>query len=101
MTKTSDVRPGMRNLNLDLRVIEKEETHHFQTDKGEGRVATAICEDDAGEIKVSLWNEDVDRVEVGDRIKIRNGYSRLFKDEVHISAGKYGELEILSDSDKS
>lgn len=92
--KANEVKPGMRNLSLDLKVVEKEEPHTFETDKGEGRVATAICEDDSGKIKISLWNEDIEKVEVGDRISIENGYSRLFKDEVHVSAGKYGELKV-------
>lgn len=92
--KAKDVKSGMRNLSLNLKVVEKEEPHTFETDKGEGRVATAICEDDSGKIKVSLWNEDIEKVEVGDWIKIENGYSRLFKDEVHVSAGKYGELKV-------
>lgn len=92
--KANRVKPGMRNLNLELKVVEKGEPHHFESDKGEGRVATAVCEDDSGKVNVSLWNEDIDRVEVGDKISIENGYSRLFKDEVHVSAGRYGELKV-------
>lgn len=92
--KASRVKPGMRSVDLDLEVVEKSEPHDFETDKGKGRVATAVCKDESGEIKVSLWNDDIDLVEVGDRIKIENGYSRLFKDEVHVSAGKYGELKV-------
>lgn len=93
--KADKVKPGMRNLDLDLKVVEKEEPHHFENEKGEGRVATAVCEDESGRIKVSLWNEDIDRVDTGDRIRIESGYSRLFKDEVHVSSGKYGELKVL------
>ena len=93
--KADKVKPGMRSLDLELKVVDVEETHNFESDKGEGRVATAICEDESGEIKVSLWNEEIDKVGVGDTIKIENGYSRLFKDEVHVSAGKYGELKVL------
>lgn len=94
--KASDIKPGMRSVDLELTVIEKTDTHSFVNKKGgKGRVATAICEDDSGRIKVSLWNEDIDLVEEGDRIRIKNGYSRLFKDEVHVSAGKYGELEVI------
>ncbi len=93
--KADDVKPGMRNIDLDVEVVEKEDTHTFQNEDGEGKVATAICKDDSGKVKISLWNEDIDRVEVGDRIRIESGYSRLFKDEVHVSAGKYGELKVL------
>lgn len=94
--KASDIKPGMRSVDLELTVVEKTDTHSFVNKKGgSGRVATAICEDDSGRIKVSLWNEDIDLVKEGDRIRIKNGYSRLFKDEVHVSAGKYGELEVI------
>lgn len=99
--KASRVKPGMRNLDLELKVIDKEEPHSFESEKGEGKVATAICEDDSGKIRVSLWNEDIDRVEIGDKIRIKSGYSRLFKDEVHVSAGKYGELQVLNNSNKA
>ncbi|KXA97496.1 hypothetical protein AKJ37_02880 [candidate division MSBL1 archaeon SCGC-AAA259I09] len=96
--KASEVKPGMRNLNLNLKVINIGDINSFKNEKGEGRVATAICEDDSGKVKVSLWNEEIDKVDKGDRIRIESGYSRLFKDEVHISAGKYGELKVLKDS---
>lgn len=100
--KANKVKPGMRSVELELKVIEKSDPHSFVTKKGgRGRVSTAICEDDSGQIKVSLWNEDIDRVEEGDQIKIKNGYSRLFKDEVHVSAGKYGELEVIKEQKQS
>ncbi len=91
--KADDVKPGMKSLDLELEVVDKEEPHSFENEKGEGRVTTAICEDDSGEVKVSLWNDEIDKVNVGDNIKIENGYSRLFKNEVYVSAGKYGELK--------
>lgn len=96
--KAEKVKPGMRNIDLELEVVEKEDTHTFEKDDGEGRVATAICKDDSGEVKVSLWNDEIERVEVGDRIRLEDGYSRLFKDEVHVSAGRYGELKVLNES---
>lgn len=97
--KAAKVKPGMRNIDLELKVLEKEETYQFENEQGEGEVATAICEDNSGKIKVSLWNEDIERVEAGDKIRIESGYSRLFKDEVHVSSGRYGELKVLDDSE--
>jgi len=93
--KANEVKPGMRNLDLDLKVVEISETHRFENEKGSGRVATAICEDDSGRVKVSLWGEEIDKVEPGDQIRIESGYSRLFKDETHISSGEYGELKVM------
>lgn len=98
--KASEVKPGMRSVDLELKVIEKSDPHSFVTKKGDkGRVSTATCEDDSGQVKISLWNEDIEEVKEGDKIMIKNGYSRLFKDEVHVSAGKYGELEVIKEQE--
>ncbi len=93
--KASEVKAGMRNLDLDLKLVELEEARTFVSRQGqEGMVATGIGEDDSGTVKVSIWNENVSKVKKGDQIHIRNGYSRLFRDEVHVSAGMYGKLEV-------
>ncbi|KXB04472.1 hypothetical protein AKJ49_02070, partial [candidate division MSBL1 archaeon SCGC-AAA382A03] len=33
------------------------------------------CEDDSGKVKVSLWNDEIEKVSVDDKIKIEKGYS--------------------------
>ncbi len=94
--KASDIRPDMRRIDVELKVVEVEESRtYIRRDGREGRVTTAIAEDDTGKIKISLWDADIDRVKVGDKIKITNGYARLFRNEVHVSAGIYGKLEVL------
>lgn len=94
--KATDVRPDMRRIDLELKVVEVEEPRTYvRRDGKEGRVTTAVAEDDTGKIKISLWDADIDRVKVGDRVKITNGYARLFRNEVHVSAGIYGKLEVL------
>jgi replication factor A1 len=94
--KARDVRPAMRNVNLELRIVEVEEPRSYVSRSGrEGRVTTAVGEDDSGRIKISLWDRDVDLVKVGSLIRIHNGYSRLFRDEVYVSAGMYGRLEVI------
>ncbi|KXB05017.1 hypothetical protein AKJ49_01480, partial [candidate division MSBL1 archaeon SCGC-AAA382A03] len=73
--KASEVKPGMRNINLILKVKEIEDPHTFENENGKGKVATAICEDDSGKVKVSLWNDEIEKVSVDDKIKIEKGYS--------------------------
>ena len=54
--KARDVRPKMRHIDLDLKIVEIEEPRTYvRKDGREGRVATAIGEDDTGRIKVSIW----------------------------------------------
>jgi replication factor A1 len=94
--KAGDVKPNMRKIDLELTIVEIEEPRpYLRRDGTQGRVTTAIGEDDSGRIKLSLWDSEIDRVKVGDRIRITNGYSRTFRDEVHVSAGLYGRLDVL------
>ena len=94
--KAKDVRPDMRRVDLELKITEIEEPRAYTSRAGrEGRVTTAVGEDDSGQIKVSLWDADIDRVKVGSKIRITNGYARLFRNEVHVSAGIYGRLEVV------
>ncbi|MGQ9787908.1 MAG: DNA-binding protein [Candidatus Hadarchaeaceae archaeon] len=95
--KASEVKPDMRRIELELTVVEVDEPRpYMRRDGREGRVATATGEDESGRVKISLWDADVDRVKVGSRVKIINGYSRQFRGEVHVSAGIYGKLEVLT-----
>ncbi len=50
---------------------------------------------------ISLWNEEIDKVDEGDKVKIESGYARLFQNEVHVSVGQYGELKVLNDTGDS
>jgi len=94
--KASEVKPEMRKIDLELKIVEMEEPRTYTSRTGrEGRVITAVGEDDSGRIKVSLWDNDIDRVKVGNKIRISNGYSRLFRNEVYVSSGIYGKLEVI------
>ena len=44
---------------------------------------------------MTLWNEDVDKVNQGDKIHLQNGWCSEFKGEVQISSGKFGKIEVV------
>jgi replication factor A1 len=83
-------------VDLELTIVETEEPRSYiRRDGREGRVMTAVGEDDTGKIKVSIWEDDIEKINVGTKVKITNGYARLFRNEVHVSAGLYGKLEVV------
>ena len=51
--------------------------------------------DNGMEIKITLWAEDANNIQNGDRIKIENGYTNEFKGEVQLGKGKFGKLEKI------
>ncbi|MEM4266696.1 MAG: OB-fold nucleic acid binding domain-containing protein [Candidatus Nanoarchaeia archaeon] len=94
--QVKDLKPRQGNVNIELEIVDIGETREFQKFGNTGRVANAIGKDSTGQIKVSLWNDDVDKVKVGDRIKITNGYVSEFQGEKQLSAGRMGKLEVIS-----
>ena len=55
-----------------------------------------LIDETGGEIKLTLWGDEVDQVKDGVKVKIENGYTTSFKGEVSLTKGKYGKLEIIS-----
>jgi len=55
---------------------------------------TATLTDDAGEIALQLWADDIAKIKVGSRVKVLNGFTNEFKGQVSLSKGKFGQLEI-------
>lgn len=62
---------------------------------GSLRVCNLTGKDETGEVKITLWNDDIDRVTVGDKIKITEGWTSSFQDQLQVSAGRRGNLEVL------
>ena len=81
-----------------LTVVEKSEPREFQSkwSGASGRVCDAVGQDEEGDsVNLTLWNEDIDKVDVNARIKITNGWVSSYKNQLQVSTGKYGKLEIL------
>ncbi len=93
--KIIELKPGMRRVEIDARVVEVGETREVTTRFGEvSKVATATVADDSGSVKLSLWNEQIDQVKPNDNIKIENGYVTSFRGEAQLNVGRYGKLTV-------
>jgi replication factor A1 len=93
--KISELSGSTRNVEVEATVVEKEEARDVNTKYGRTRVANATIEDDSGRFKLTLWGEHADKVAEGNKIKITNGFVSSFRDELQLSVGKFGKLEIL------
>ncbi len=87
----------MKRVEVEADVVDKGNPRQVQSRmSGETfNVSDVVVQDETGNIKLTLWNEQIDQVNVGDRIKIENGYVTSFKGEIQLNVGKYGKLTIL------
>ena len=91
----SELKAGAGNSTIDAECTVKEEAREVLTRYGKKtKVANATLKDASGEITLSLWGDDIDKVNVGDKVKIENGWVSEFKGNLQISAGKYGKLIV-------
>lgn len=93
--KIIEIQPGQGKIDVDLEIVSVDEPREFDKFGKKLRVANAVAKDDSGEITLSLWNEDIDKVKQGMKIKIANGYCSEFKGERQLSAGKFGSISVV------
>jgi replication factor A1 len=91
--KISDLRGEQSRVDVEGEVIEKGEVRTVNLRAGgTSTVADATIKDDSGTIKLSLWGEQINSVDVGDKVKIENGYTKSFRGEIQLNIGRYGKL---------
>jgi replication factor A1 len=97
LLKIKELQSGMKRVEVEVDVVDKANPRQVQSRfKDETyNIADAVVQDETGTIKMPLWNEQIDQVNVGDKIKIENGYITSFKGELQLNIGKYGKLTIL------
>jgi replication factor A1 len=95
--KIRDLRDGMKRVDVLAKVVEKSDPREVQSRSRDAtyNVADAVVSDETGTIKLTLWNEQIDRVNVNDTIKIENGYITSFRGEIQLNVGRYGKLSII------
>ncbi len=94
MTKIEELSPGS-NATLEGEIIEKEDAREVITKFGKKtRLANAKLKCEDGEIKLTLWEDDIDKVNNGDKIKLEDGWVTEFRGELQISTGKNGKIIV-------
>src|SRR3989344_9589023 len=93
--KILELKAGQGKVDIEVKVKSKNEPRVMEKYGKELQVASAVVEDDSGEIALTLWNADVDKVNEGDTIRITNGYVSEFNGKKQLTSGKFGKLEVV------
>lgn len=94
--KINELRLGMNEVNLTAKVLEVSEPRNVRTKLGyQTRVATAKVEDDTGQIPLTLWGRQIDEINEGDTVEIKNGYLTEFRGELQLNVPRKGEIKKI------
>jgi len=91
----NEMKRGMSGISVEGRIVDVSEPRRVNTRYGPRSVADATLEDETGSIKLSLWEEKIESVNVGDRIKIDEAYVTEFRNELQLNIPRSGKLEII------
>ncbi len=96
--------PGMQNADVVGKIVKISPVREFKTEKAQGRVCNLTIADETGSLRLSLWNEETEKlqdIKEGDVVRIK-GYVKednLGGPEMRI--GRHGSLEKSDEVIKS
>ena len=72
--KIGNIVPNMRNITFIGKITDLSQIREFSRDGRAGRVRNITIEDETGKIRVSLWNDEIDKYnfKTGDVVKVDN-----------------------------
>ncbi len=97
--QVKDLKPKQGNVDIVVDVVDVSETREFQKFGKPGKVANAVAKDETGDIKLTLWNDDIEKVHAGDKVHLTNGYVNEWQGEMQLTTGRMGKMEIVGKSD--
>jgi replication factor A1 len=97
--KVGELTPQSRAVNVTAKVVSKSEIREIPMgrDGSAHKVSDALVGDETGVVYLTLWDDNIEKVNDGDSIRVENGYVTLFKGNMRLNIGKYGKLEMAKE----
>ena len=92
--KVGELTPQSRAVNVTAKVVSKSEIRDIPMgrDGSAHKVCDALVGDETGSIYLTLWDDNIEKVNEEDTVRIENGYVTLFKGNMRLNIGKYGKM---------
>ena len=77
--KIKSIVPDMTNVNFKAKLLSKSDIRTFRRNNKEGKVQNIILSDETGTIRMSLWNDEIEKIkdlDIGEHYELRNCYTR-------------------------
>ena len=100
MGTIAELTPHSRGVELTVKIVEKRDEREV-TARATGkqhRVTEFLVGDATGSIILTLWDDDIEKVEAGSCYLIKNGYITTFRNSMRLNTGRYGTLEPVEET---
>ena len=94
--KIGNLNTYSKRVNTIVKVVSKTEPREVTSrkDMSTHQVAEAIVGDETGSIYLTLWDDNIDKVEEGQILNIKDAYVNLFRGSMRLNIGRYGSYEL-------
>ena len=99
MGTVAELTPHSRGVELKVKIVEKSDEREV-TARATGRqhrVAEFLVGDPTGTLILTLWDDDIEKAEIGACFLIKNGYITTFRNSMRLNTGRYGTIEPIEE----
>ncbi len=97
--KIGELRFGMKGVDIRAEVVEKPPARLVDTRWGSQILVSNVrIADGTGSIKLSLWNNQIETVHVGDEVEIKNCFVARFAGEPQLRIARKGTITVVNQS---
>ena len=100
LVKVEKLTSNSKEVNTVVKVISKSEVRNV-TSGGRlesHRVCDALVGDETGSIYLTLWDDNIDKINEEATLSITNGYVNLVRGNMRLNIGRYGSFQLLEES---
>jgi len=93
--KVGSLKPNLRDLNLIVKIVNIGPSRAVSPgmQRREHLIADAFAGDETGSVILTLWDDQIGRFKPSDVVRIRDGYTTLFKGSLRLNIGRTGRAE--------
>jgi hypothetical protein len=92
------INKNIRLASLQAKIIDKSENKwlYSKFDGSIHKLSIATISDNTGSIELLLWNDQIDKVSVGDSVEVQNGQVKMHRGQFQVHVGKkVGKLNVI------
>jgi hypothetical protein len=92
----ANLKYGMKGIDVTATILEvPPPTRVFTRLGSEAYVSNARIADASGSVRLTLWNNHIKTVQVGDEVDIKNCYVSRFQGQLQVRLGRHSTLSII------
>lgn len=92
IVKISELKPGMNNVSVRVRVLEAEAPRTVNTRRGPRTISEAVVGDETGRTRLTLWGHAAGSLKPGDTVEISGAWTTAYRGQVVLNAGGRGSI---------